>query len=136
VSYTVLKLIHMTAVGLSFCGFAARGLGVLSGAAWVRHRLARTLPHVVDTVLLASAAGMLWVIRLPPWHVPWLRAKLAGLIVYIALGVIALRSAPAGGPGRPGRVRFLAWIGAMMVYGYIVSVALTRDPRGALAWLQ
>jgi hypothetical protein len=32
-------------------------------------------------------------------------------------------------------VRASAWIGAMLVFGYIVSVALTKDPRGFLLWL-
>src|SRR5215472_3002243 len=95
-AYATLKLIHVSAVAISFFGFAARGFGVLYDASWVRHRLTRTLPHLVDSVLLLSAVGMLWVIRLSPWALPWLRAKLIGLMIYIALGVIALRPAPAG----------------------------------------
>ena len=134
-AYATLKLIHVSAVAISFLGFAARGLGVLSDAAWVRHRLARTLPHLVDTVLLLSAVGMLWVMRLAPWALPWLRAKLVGLIIYIALGVIALRPAAAGRAERSRTLRLIAWIGALAVFGYIVSVALTKSPRGALAWL-
>ena len=133
--YALLKLIHVSAVAISFLGFAARGLGVLSDAAWVRHRLARTLPHLVDTVLLLSAVGMLWVMRLAPWALPWLRAKLVGLIIYIALGVIALRPALAGRAAGSRTLRLVAWIGALAVFGYIVSVALTKSPRGALGWL-
>ena len=134
-AYATLKLIHVSAVAISFLGFAARGLGVLSDAAWVRHRLARTLPHLVDTVLLLSAVGMLWVMRLAPWALPWLRAKLIGLIIYIALGVIALRPALAGRAAGSRTLRLVAWIGALAVFGYIVSVALTKSPRGALGWL-
>lgn len=133
--YLTLKLIHMSAVALSFSGFAARGLGVLTGAQWVRHRLARTLPHVIDTVLLASALGMLWVVRLAPWSAPWLRAKIVGLVIYIALGIVALRPSPAGARGRPASVRLPAWMAALAVFGYIVSVAITKSPRGVLLWL-
>ena len=132
--YPTLKLIHVSAVALSFLGFAARGIGVLRAASWVRGRLARTLPHLVDTVLLISALGMLWSIRLSPWALPWLRAKLVGLVVYIALGVLALRPVKASHKASP--VSFVAWIGALGVFGYIVSVALTRSPRGLLLWLQ
>jgi uncharacterized membrane protein SirB2 len=134
-AYATLKLIHMSAVALAFFGFAARGLGVVSGAAWVRHRMTRTLPHLIDTVLLLSALGMLWVARLSPWALPWLRAKLVGLIIYIALGVIALRPSAAGRAERPHMVRLLAWIGALVAFGYTVSVAVTKSPRGALVWL-
>ena len=134
-AYATLKLIHMSAVAMSFLGFAARGFGVLSNASWVRHHLTRALPHLIDTVLLLSAVGMLWVIRLSPWALPWLQAKLVGLIIYIALGVIALRPAAAGRAERSRTLRLIAWIGALAVFGYIVSVALTKSPRGALVWL-
>jgi uncharacterized membrane protein SirB2 len=133
--YATLKLIHVSAVTISFLGFVARGLGVLSGASWPRDRLARTLPHLVDTVLLLSAAGMLWLLRLSPWALSWLQAKIIGLVVYVALGVLALRPVSAARPERSRTLRLMAWIGALGVFGYIVSVALVKSPRGALAWL-
>ena len=38
-------------------------------------------------------------------------------------------------PGRPVRVRALAWIAALLTFAWIVSVALTKSPLGALALL-
>lgn len=134
-SYGTLKIIHVSAVALSFCGFTARGCGVVLDASWVRHRLTRVAPHVVDTVLLLSALGMLWTIRLSPWAAPWLRAKIIGLVVYIGLGSLALRQARAGRAPRPRAVRLAAWLAAIAVFGYIVSVAFTKTPLGALLWL-
>lgn len=133
--YTTLKLVHVSAVSVSFAGFFARGLGALRGASWVRHRITRVLPHVVDTILLVSALGMLWVIRLSPCALPWLRAKVVGLVCYILLGAVALRPRMGRAPptGRP--VRAAAWVAALLVFGYIVSVALTKDPRGVLRLL-
>jgi len=135
-SYTTLKLIHVSAVTVSFFGFAMRGLGALRNASWVRHPLARTLPHLVDTVLLLSAVGMLYIVRLSPWEQPWLRAKIVGLLVYIALGSLALRPALAGRALRLRQVSGSAWIGALVVFGYIVSVAVTKNPWGGLIWIQ
>jgi uncharacterized membrane protein SirB2 len=135
VNYATLKLIHVSAVAVSFFGFAARGLGALWDASWVRRRLTRTLAQLIDTALLLSAVGMLWVMQLPPWALPWLRAKILALVVYITLGVLALRPVPAGNVPRPRIVRLTAWLGALVVFGYIVSVALTKSPRGALVWL-
>lgn len=126
--YATLKLIHQSAVVLSLTGFLARGLGMLGDAAWIRARAARTLPHVVDTVLLASALGLVWMLRVSPFVVPWLAAKLVGLIVYIVLGSIALKR------GQTKRVRALAWVAALLTFGYIVSVAITKDPRGLLVF--
>jgi uncharacterized membrane protein SirB2 len=127
--YLLLKHVHMSAVSLSFAGFFARGLGTLRGAAWVRGRAAKTLPHLVDTVLLASAIGLAWMLRLSPLDAPWLMAKIVGLVAYIGLGMVALK------PGRPAGVRAAAWVGAMLVFGYIVSVAITKSPAGVFGLL-
>lgn len=134
--YTTLKWTHVTAVSVSFIGFAARGIGALRGRDWVRHRLARVLPHLVDTVLLLSALGMLWVLHLAPWSLPWLRAKLVGLVGYILLGVVALRPRIGTRAFTPRAVRLGSWLAALLVFGYIVSVALTKNPRGALLLLR
>jgi len=133
--YATLKWVHIGAVTMSFCGFAACVYGEFSSASWVRHRLARVLPVAVDTVLLLSAVGMLWLIRLPPWSQPWLRAKLVGVTIYIALGVLALRSTRAGRAAGSGTINLVSWVSALLVFGYIVSVALTKSPLGLLAWL-
>ena len=124
--YLLLKSAHLTSAALSFAGFFARGVGALRGAAWVRSRLARTLPHGVDTVLLASALAMAWLAGFTPANSPWLTAKIVALLVYIGLGMLALR------PGRPLALRASAWVAALVVFGYIVSVAFTKQPAGLL----
>jgi len=53
--YAVVKLVHQSAVTLSLAGFFLRGAASLAGARWVGSRTAKTLPHVVDSVLLMSA---------------------------------------------------------------------------------
>lgn len=127
--YSTIKLIHESAVTLSFAGFFARGLGMLRNAAWIRHRLAKTLPHVVDTVLILSAIALAWMLRLTPSNAPWLAAKIGGLVVYIALGLFALRF------GRTKGIRASAWVLAMLTFLWIVSVAITKDPRGVFAFV-
>ncbi|MFT3666885.1 SirB2 family protein [Piscinibacter sp.] len=125
--YFAIKLIHQGAVTLSIIGFIARGAASLTGAAWVRGRTARTLPHVVDTVLLASALTLAWMLRLNPLTTPWLAAKIAGLLVYIALGMVALK------PARPRGVRVAAYAAALLVFAQIVATAFTKNPLGLLA---
>lgn len=126
-NYYTIKTIHFTAVALSFGGFFARGMGSLRGASWVRGRAARTLPHIIDTVLLLSAIELAWSLSLNPLSTPWLMAKIIGLLVYIGLGVVALR--PAFSPP----ARAMAWLAALVTFGYIVSVAVTKNPAGFLA---
>jgi uncharacterized membrane protein SirB2 len=124
--YATLKLVHQTAVTLSIAGFFARGIGSLAGAAWVRQRAARTLPHVVDTVLLASAVALAWMLKLNPLTTPWLGAKIIGLLAYIGLGMVALR------PGRPRALRAAAWFAALLCFAQIVAVAITKQASGLL----
>jgi uncharacterized membrane protein SirB2 len=87
------------------------------------------VPHVVDTVLLASALGLAWVLRLNPITTPWLLAKIVGLLLYIGFGMVALR------PGLPRAVRALALLAALVCFGQIVAMALTKSPAGLLVWI-
>jgi uncharacterized membrane protein SirB2 len=82
----------------------------------------RVLPHVNDTVLLAAGVWLAFMLREAPGASSWLTAKLAALVVYIALGMLALR------PGRTKGLRVAAWLAALAVFGYIVAVAVTRSP--------
>lgn len=123
----LLKAVHQSAAALSITAFFARGLGSLYGASWVRSRAAKTLPHLVDTVLLLSALGLAWTASLDPLQAPWLMAKIVALVVYIGLGLVALR------PALPQPLRSAAWLGALGTFGYIVSVAIGKNPLGFLA---
>lgn len=122
--YTTLKLIHQSAVALSVGGFALRGVAALAGAAWVRSAPVRGLTQLVDTTLLAAAIALAWTLRLNPLHTPWLAAKIVGLLLYIALGTVAMR------PGRPRAVRIAASLAALATAGWIVSVAISKSPWG------
>lgn len=125
--YFTVKTLHQSAVALSFAGFFVRGAASLAGARWVRSRAARSIPHLIDTVLLASALTLAWMLRIHPGSAPWLLAKVIALVAYVGLGVIALR------PGRPAWLRATAWMAALLTFGYIVSVAITKSPWGVFS---
>jgi len=127
--YALVKLVHQGAVTLSVTGFFVRGAASLAGASWVQGRAAKTLPHIVDSVLLLSALTLAWMLRLNPGNAPWLLAKIIGLVVYVGLGVVALR------PGRPRTVRAAAWVGALATAVWIVSVAITKSPLGFISYV-
>jgi uncharacterized membrane protein SirB2 len=113
--YAALKLVYVTAVVLSGAGFAARYVRVVTGRPPARGWLAAA-PHVVDSVLLASALGLAWI-----------GAKLVGLALYIVAGTIALKR------GRTAGVRATAFAMALLAYAWIASAALTKHPFGWLA---
>ena len=119
--YLLLKLTHVTCVVLSYAGFVLRGIWMIRDSRVLERRWVRVLPHVVDTVLLASAIALAVMLKQYPLAEPWLTAKVAGLVLYIALGMVAL------GHGTTRRIRTGAWIAAQAVFLYIVAVALTRS---------
>jgi uncharacterized membrane protein SirB2 len=125
--YLLLKEVHVACAILSIAGFAARGALMLRESPLLQARFARIAPHVVDTVLLASAIALAWQSGQYPFAQDWLTAKLLALIAYIFLGTVALKR----GRGKP--VRATAFVLALGTALYIVSVALARDPLGILA---
>jgi len=124
-----IKSIHVGSVGLSIAGFIARGALMLRDSPLLRARFVRVAPHVVDTVLLASAVWLAWLMHAYPFVDGWITAKVLGLVAYIVLGTIALKR------GRTPRVRVAAFAAALVTVAYIVWVAVTHDPRGPLALL-
>lgn len=128
-AYLAVKWIHAGSAALSLAGFAARGVLMLRESPLLATRFARVAPHVVDTALLASALWLAWRLGQYPFVDGWLTAKVLALVAYIVLGSVALRR------GRTRRARSVALVLALACAAYIVAVALTRDARGALAWL-
>ena len=120
--YPFLKHLHVTCVVLTAGGFLLRGVWMLRASPWLHHPLTRVLPHVNDTLLLAAGVGLMLLLHQYPFVDGWLTAKLLALLAYIALGTIALKRGHTKG------VRIAALGGALLTLGYLVGVALTRNP--------
>jgi uncharacterized membrane protein SirB2 len=127
--FDVLKLLHVSSAFLSIAGFSLRGFWMASGNPLLQHRAAKVLPHMIDTLLLCSAIGMLLVWQVSPLQQGWLIAKILALLLYIGLGLVALRFGKSRG------VKVSAWLLALFTAGYIVSVAYSKSPLGFLAFL-
>ncbi|NHZ81380.1 regulator SirB [Massilia sp. CCM 8695] len=118
--YLAVKHLHMSCAALSIGLFTLRGVWMLLGSAQLAQRWVKVAPHLVDTVLLASALTMVVWSGQYPFVQPWLGAKVVALVLYIMLGAVALK------PGRPKQVRAIAFGAALLTVAYIVAVALTR----------
>ena len=121
-NYLLLKHLHISCVFLSGLGFLVRGVWMWAESPALGLRWVRIVPHVVDSVLLASALAMAVHSGQYPFALSWLTAKFFGLLAYIVLGAIALKR------GKTLRMRRAAFLAALLAYAYIVSVALTRSP--------
>lgn len=119
-----LKLIHVSCVVLSFSGFFLRGVWMLSDSIMLQKRWVKTFPHIVDTTLLSSALIMLYTRQWSVLDHQWLQVKILALLVYIGLGMLALK------PGRSKVVRSAAWLAGLLVFVFIVSVAFTKSVSG------
>lgn len=120
--YGLIRSLHITSVTLSFTLFFLRGLWMIRRPALLQRSWVKTVPHVIDTVLLASGILLAFTLSQYPGVHGWLTAKVTALLLYIGLGSVALRR------GRTRGIRFAAWIAALAVFGYIVAVAVSRNP--------
>jgi uncharacterized membrane protein SirB2 len=126
--YPAVRLTHISLVLISGTLFALRGLAVLSGHAWAMQLAVRRLSYSIDTGLLAAAVLLLVILNLNPFVTPWLLTKIVLLLLYIVLGTLALKRA------RTSQVRRYCFVAALLCFGFMLSVALTHSPRGALRW--
>jgi len=120
--YPLLKHLHVSCAAISLGLFVLRGWWMIGDPARLRLRWVRIVPHVVDTVLLASAIGLTFMIQQWPLRNEWLTAKVIGLLVYIVLGTIALKR----GPTRA--IRISAFFAALAVFAWIVVTARLHTP--------
>ena len=121
-SFLTLKAIHVSCAVISLALFFLRGIWSFNGSPIMRQRWIKVVPHIVDTLLLASALALAFTIEQYPFVDAWLTAKFFGLVLYILLGTIALKY------GKSKTIRMVAWFAALAVFAYIVLVAKQHNP--------
>jgi uncharacterized membrane protein SirB2 len=120
--YATLKTLHLATIAISLALFILRGLWMIAESPRLSARWARIVPHVNDTVLLVSGISLAYTLGLSPLEHGWLAAKIVALLAYIMLGTMALKRGKTRGQ------RIAAWIAALLVFGYIVAVAVAHNP--------
>ena len=127
IDYAAIKAVHVTAAAASLALFLLRAAWMLASPARLEMRWVKVVPHLVDTVLLASALWLAWELGADGVR-GWLVAKVVAVLVYIAAGSIALKR------GRTRGVRVAALVVALATFAYIVAVALTKSALGFIVW--
>jgi uncharacterized membrane protein SirB2 len=118
---------HIGCVIASGSLFFARGCMMLAGMPAANHIALRRISVAIDVLLLAAAITLTTIIHQYPFVQAWLTVKVLLLVVYIALGVFALRR------GRTRAIRAICFGAALAVFLFIVTVARAHDPLGAFA---
>ena len=121
-AFSLLKQLHLSTIALTLALFVLRGVWMMRESPRLHASWVRIVPHLNDTLLLASGISLAILTRQYPLLNGWLSAKLFALFLYIVLGTIALKRGQTQGQ------RIAAWIAALLVFCYMVSVAITRDP--------
>ena len=121
-SYLLLKHAHMTLAAVSGTLFLVRGVWMLADSPMRQRAWVKSLPHLIDSLLLATAIILAWWSGQSPLANSWLTAKVAALIAYILLGSVALKY------GKTRFTRGAAFVAALACFGYIVATAITKNP--------
>ena len=124
-NYLLLKYVHILCVAVSFSLFCVRGLWMMKVYPPATERWVQVLPYVVDALLLASAIGMVAMSPLVRWPL-WIQAKIALLVVFVALAVASFRI------GRGRVIKGSLWLVAALLFLFITTVAVLKEPSGLL----
>lgn len=128
--YPQIKWAHVACVLASGALFLLRGLLVQAGRPWLAMAApVRWLSYSIDSALLTAALMLLTILPGAMFANGWLTAKLVLLVAYVALGTFALRR------GRTARTRAICYVLALAVYAFMLTIARSHHPLGALATL-
>lgn len=124
--YPQVKWTHVHAVMCSGAFFALRGGTTLLGARWPRHWLPKYTSYAIDTVLLTSATMLFSMLPGAMFANGWLATKLVLLVLYVALGILAMREK------RSRAQRAICYAAALATFAFMFGIARMHHPAG---WL-
>nr|WP_231125159.1 SirB2 family protein [Alteromonas mediterranea] len=116
------KHLHLTAVGLSILFFIFRFIWSQFDATALSKKWVKILPHIIDTVLLASAIWLCFILSQYPIVNPWLTFKVIGVVLYIVFGLFALKKA------KTALAKWGFFVAALAVLMATAMVAVTKQP--------
>ena len=122
--YPDIKLVHIAAAMISGSFFGLRAMALLAGMRWPRMAPVRYLSYTVDTVLLTAAFMLLTILPKELFANGWLWVKLAFVLAYIVLGILAFR------PQRPDMARMLLVVAAGLCFMQVYGIARFHHPLG------
>jgi|TARA_B110000238_G_scaffold196948_1_gene238609 uncharacterized membrane protein SirB2 len=88
----------------------------------LQKRWLKILPHLVDTLLLVSAATLCLLIKQYPLVDAWVTEKLIALVMYVFMVTLALKL------GHNSFMRGMGVLGALSWITYAGMVALSKQP--------
>lgn len=120
--YMALKHIHLTSIALSVLLLTIRYVLMMMDSPLLQKKFLKVVPHVIDTILLTSGIGLVMLTGFMPFtaNFPWMTQKITCVLVYIALGFVALKL------GRTKLIRSIAFFGALGWLYWAAHLAMTK----------
>mgnify|MGYP000117919279 FL=1 len=119
--YVAFKHMHVLFVVISVTLFLLRFIWKQLDSDLLQKRWVKIVPHINDTLLLASAIVMLVLTHRAPFADPWVTEKVLGVIGYILFGLLALK-------GSSKAVSWIGLIGACAWLAALFHVAVSKMP--------
>ncbi|WP_339723202.1 SirB2 family protein [uncultured Paraglaciecola sp.] len=120
--YEMIKHTHLTAIALSVVLFLLRFILNAMQSPMLQKKWLKILPHIVDTLLLVTAATLCVMLKQYPFVDAWVTEKLLALVMYIFMVTLALKL------GRNGFMRGIGLVGAVSWIAYAGMVAVSKQP--------
>ena len=120
--YMMVKHLHLTAVALSLILFTLRFFWTIRGSEIMQQKWVKIVPHVIDTILLASALVLCVIISQYPFVNAWLTEKVIGVVLYIVMGFWTLKFA------RTTALKVFGFVGALAWIVFVAKVAVFKQP--------
>jgi uncharacterized membrane protein SirB2 len=124
--YPQIKQAHIGFALASGAIFALRGAGVLAGMRWPHWLAVRWTSYTVDTALLTAAMMLLTILPGAMFSNGWLTAKLLLLVLYVVLGMFAIKR------GRTRLAKAGFYVAALLTFAMVYSIARAHSPWGFL----
>ena len=126
--YPQIKTFHIFVALLSGSLFALRGGFSLAGARWPNAAVVRYSSYAIDTALLTAALMLATILPGAMFANGWLTVKITLVVLYVVLGVFAMRRA------KTKRMRVASYVAALLVFVSVYAIARAHDPLGFIRW--
>ncbi|AMK75866.1 putative membrane protein SirB2 [Methylomonas methanica] len=115
----MLKHIHLLFVAVLVISFIGRVALAELKPALLEQKWLKISPHIIASLVLLTGFALVFQGNWLSSEFAWIVAKLLVLVVYVGLGVLAIRQS--------GRTRWLAFSGALFCLYYIAKVAVSKQ---------
>lgn len=122
--YLLVKNVHLLSIAISALLLSIRYALLMANSPWIEKKVFKISPHIVDTILLLSGIGLIFILGFIPFTAgsEWFTEKVTCILAYFALGFFTLRVA------KNRLLRTFAFFGALGWLLMAGKIAVTKVP--------